>query len=459
MKKQNFANTKTLLKLAMKRDRIKLPIWLLSIFGIVALITKAYGDFTPQDIKEIVVMASTSPGMRFLIAPLSPDSVGELGQFFLIRMSAIIAVLVAMMNIQLIIRHTRNNEETGCSELISSTAVGRYSSLTSALILAIASNILVSILIALGLIVNGLSIEGSLIAGASYGALGILFSAIAGITAQLSESSRGSNGLSAVIIGVIFVINSIGNVMGTVNADGMGYESAWPVWLSPLGWAQQMHPFDQNNWWILSFFIVSFILLIRTAFVLVNHRDVGRGILPARKGSATAAKWLQNPLGLTFRLQRIGLMGWIVGLLLLGLIFGASSTEFGEIVEDMDAFPHLKIAGEMFMFSLIGLMAAVVSIFTMLSILRIYSEEKGGPLESVLSTAVSRTKVFLSYITVSILGSIAIIVAFSFGIALASEGGFSEGLEYVKAGFLQATAIMPIAGLIIVSVIYYPHFK
>ncbi|MDQ2087992.1 hypothetical protein RBH29_16305 [Herbivorax sp. ANBcel31] len=449
MKKQDYANNKTLLKLAIRRDRIKIPIWLLSIFSVVTLITRVYGDFSVQDMKEITVMASTSPGMRLLIAPLSPESVGELGQFFLMRMSAIIAVLVAMMSIQLIIRHTRNNEETGCSELLSSTVVGRYSSLTSALILAIVSNIIVSILIALGLVLNGLSLEGSLVAGASFGALGILFSAIAGITAQLSESSRGSNGLSAIIIGVLFVLNSIGNVMGTVNVDGMGFESAWAVWISPLGWAQQMHPFDQNNWWILCFFIVSFILLTRIAFVLVNHRDVGRGILSARKGTPTAANWLKNPLGLTFRLQRISLASWIIALLFLGLIFGAASTEFGEIVEDMDAFPHLQRTAEMFMFSLIGLIAAVVSIFTMLSILRIYSEENGGPLESVLSTAVSRTKIFLSYIVFSMLGTIAIIGSFSFGIALASEGNFSQGLEYIKAGLLQATAIIPIAGLII----------
>ena len=50
-------------------------------------------------------------------------------------------LLIAVAVILTVIRHTRADEETGRTELIDSTAVGRYASLTAALLLSFGASI------------------------------------------------------------------------------------------------------------------------------------------------------------------------------------------------------------------------------------------------------------------------------------------------------------------------------
>ena len=51
-----------------------------------------------------------------------------------------LALGAAFMSTLAVVRHTRQNEETGRAELISSGIVGRYASLTAALIVVVAAN-------------------------------------------------------------------------------------------------------------------------------------------------------------------------------------------------------------------------------------------------------------------------------------------------------------------------------
>ena len=57
--------------------------------------------------------------------------------------------------------------------------------------------------------------------------------------------------------------------------------------------------------------------------MLATRRDVGSGILADRRGHAEAAPRLLSPFGLAWRLQRGALLGWAVGLVGFGLVFGA----------------------------------------------------------------------------------------------------------------------------------------
>lgn len=449
MKKQDFIGTKSLIMLALRRDRVKLPLWILGITLMLLGIVNAYAEFSPQDMRELVTMASSSPGMRLLIAPVSPEGVTELGQFFLLRMSVIISVLIAMMSIQIVIRHTRNNEETGCAELIGSTVVGRYASLSAAIIVGMGANIILGLLIALVFIGSGLQVAGAFASGASFAALGIVFTAIAAITAQLSESGRGSSGLASLVLAVMALVNSLGNVMGTVNEGALGYKSAWPVWLSPIGWTQQVHAFGENNWWILILFVIVTIVLVRTGFILVNLRDVGRGMIAAKPGPKGAAKSLLSPIGLAWRLQGKTLYGWAVPIGVFAFIFGAASSEFASVWEDLEGFEHLSIPTELFLLTFIGLFASIIAIYTMQSILRMYGEENGGPLELTLATAVSRKEFVFSHVACSVLGSLGLMLVVALGITVSSGATSSDTFDYFKGAIYHFIALVSMAGVVL----------
>ena len=72
-----------------------------------------------------------SPAQRALYGNVYGDSLGATG----IWKAGMFHVLIAVAVILTMIRHTRADEETGRTELIDSTAVGRYANLTAALLL------------------------------------------------------------------------------------------------------------------------------------------------------------------------------------------------------------------------------------------------------------------------------------------------------------------------------------
>jgi ABC-2 type transport system permease protein len=78
-----------------------------------------------------------SPAQRALYGQVYNDSLGAVG----IWKAGMFHVLIAVAVILTVIRHTRADEESGRTELVDSTGVGRYASLTAALILSFGASI------------------------------------------------------------------------------------------------------------------------------------------------------------------------------------------------------------------------------------------------------------------------------------------------------------------------------
>jgi ABC-2 type transport system permease protein len=86
-----------------------------------------------------------------------------------------------------------------------------------------------------------------MLAGAATASVGLVFIGCAAVIAQLAPTSRSANGISGALVGAAFVLRAIGDAAGTPGADGLSVTSAWPSWLSPIGWGQQVHAFTQQN--------------------------------------------------------------------------------------------------------------------------------------------------------------------------------------------------------------------
>jgi ABC-2 type transport system permease protein len=242
-----FTGTGRLVRLTLRRDRVQLPLWLIGL---------------------MLVQAVT---ISSIIGPAWGATVVTQG--FLT-----VATGAALMSALAVVRHTRQNEETGRAEMIGAGIVGRHASLTAALLVAVAANVVLALASAAVLIANDLPAASSLAAGAEVGAVGITFAAIAVVTAQVAETSRGANGLAVAAVGVAFVLRAIGAVSGKVADNGVAVISAWPTWLSPIGWGEEVRGFDEDNWWVFGLFGRAFAGLVGTAFVLTTHRDLGAGL-------------------------------------------------------------------------------------------------------------------------------------------------------------------------------------
>jgi len=459
-----FAGTAALTRLALRRDRISLPIWILGLAAFTAATTALFAaDFSePGTIAPEVRVAATSPGIRML----GLASGATVGAYAMVRDFLLLAVLAALMSIFTVVRHTRQGEETGRAELVGAAVVGRYAGLAAALVMAVAANLVLAGMLGLALIVAGQPAAGSFTAGAAVAAVGLAFAGVAAVTTQLTSSTRGASGLAAAVLGVSFLAAGIGNVAGTVTADGLRVDSAWPSWLSPIGWAQQMRPFGGDNWWPAALSVALLLIGTGVGAALSSRRDFGRGMLPQRPGHAAAGRALRSPFGLAFRLQRGALLGWSVGMLGFGLVMGGLT---GQVTESTGSSRewYVQLGGseqilDAYRASVMQMAGMAAAIYVVQVLLRMRTEEADGPLEPVLATAVGRVRWVAGYAITALVGALALVLLFAVGTGLTAGVVLGDPLgqvrELIGPSLVQLPAVLVIGAAVIAFVGLVPRF-
>jgi ABC-2 type transport system permease protein len=450
-----MTGTVRLLRLALRRDRIILPVWIgviaLLLVASVASIAALY-DTEASRIGYATVAAASAIARAF-DGPIAGTSIGAIT---VAETFGIMAVLVGIMSVQAVVRHTRQEEETGRAELIGSAVVGRDAPLAAALAVGLIANIAVGVTVFVTLVVFDLPASGSAATAAALAGVGISFAAVAAVTAQLSSTQRGANGLGAAAVGVAFLLRAVGDAAGQVGETGFLVVSAWPSWLSPIGWGQQVRAFGDERWWVLGLFAAFAAAMTGLAVVLTNRRDVGAGILAVRPGPAIGR--LTSPFGLAFRLQRGMFAGWAVGLVVLGAAFGAIGEEAGdllatseELVAALEGIGEAELIDLFFAFFM-GIVAIVAAAFTVQALLRVRAEESGGRAEPLLATAVSRPMWMLSHVTWAMAGTVLLLLlaGLAAGLAFAASTGDTEQIgEIFLAAAVNAPAALALGGFVI----------
>jgi ABC-2 type transport system permease protein len=457
-----LSGTATMARLALRRDRFRLSAYVLGLAILWGGMLAAEAAQSHQALVEETEIFVRTPAVR-IFGVASGVSVGAT---VLIRGYGVLAVLAAVMSAQAVVRHTRQNEETGRSELVGAAVVGRHATLAAALIVTIGADIALAAAVGLAGIMTGQPAAGSFAAGAAVGAFGVVFAGVAAVTVQLSSTTRGASGLAAAALGLAFLVSGVGNMLGSADASGLRLMSAWPAWLSPMGWGQQMRPYGGDHWWPLALSAVAFVALVGAAGALAARRDVGRGMLAERRGHAEAASALLSPLGLVWRLQRGALLAWAVGMLAFGLIFGAIVDEVaGSSSATTDWYARMGGSGEIidaYRASTVEMAGMAVAVYAVQMLLRMRAEEADGPLEHILATAVSRPRWMISHVINAALGSLGLLLVFAAGMALTAgtvlgDTGGQLG-DMLVAALVQLPAILAIAAVVVAVTALLPRW-
>lgn len=395
----NFSGTFGMLRLYLRRDRVSLPLWVLLLSVPLATvyvgsIEKVYPTQAARAGFAASIMAS--PAQRALYGQVYNDSLGAVG----IWKAGMFHLLIAVAVILTVIRHTRADEEAGRTELVDSTAVGRYASLSAALLLSFGASIATGVIGAAGLLATDVPPGGSLAFGAALACSGLVFTAVAAVTAQLSPSARVARGAAFAVLAAAFTLRAIGDA-------GSGALS----WLSPLGWSLQVRPYAGDHWPVLALHLATTVALTAVAYRLLAARDVGAGLFAERPGPGSAAPALGNAFGLAWRLDRGALLLWTVGLCLYGVLMGSvvhgigdelgGSTAARDIVVRMGGTSALEEAFIAVAFTMMGMVAAA---FAVSLTLRLHQEETGQRAETTLAGAVSRTRWLASHLVAALAG-------------------------------------------------------
>jgi ABC-2 type transport system permease protein len=461
-----FTGTVRLVRLAVRRDRITLPAWILGMSAFVAATTAMFADSYarhPELLVPDTQIVIENPGMRVLGLVTG----ATVGGYSLHRDALTLAVLAALMSIFAVVRHTRQAEELGREEMLGAGVVGRYASLGAAVVVALAANLVLAAMLGIGLVVAGQPVAGALVGGTSIALVGVAFTGVAAVTAQRASTTRGATGLAGAALGASFLLAALGNMLGTVDSAALRVTSAWPAWLSPIGWSQQMRPFADDLWWPAGLSVAALALMGWLAVLLVGRRDVGRGMWPERRGPAHARPALLSPAGLVWRLQRGALLGWAIALVGFGLVFGALSEQIGGLEGDATEW-YAAFGGDAdllgaYWASMMQVAGLSVAAYVVTLLLRLHHDEAQGTLEPVLGTAVSRLRWVSAYAVNALVGAASLMLLFA--LAMVVTGGMVLGdagqlfRDLVPAALVQVPAIGVLGAAVLALVTLVPRWS
>ncbi|MEQ1702556.1 MAG: ABC transporter permease, partial [Ilumatobacteraceae bacterium] len=419
---QPFAGTAPLTALVLRRDRLRIALWGVAVVGLVAVSTQSILGLYDTPAK-LAGYARLSRGNAALIVQAGPGyglDHPTTGAVVMNEVGIWTFVAIAVMNIFMVVRHTRAEEDGERAELLLSTPIGFYATLASALLGAAAATVVVAAGVAVSLVMFGLPTVGAVAFSLALVGLGLTFSGLAAVAAQVAAGARSALALGGGALAVSFVLRAIGDV-------GDGRLS----WVSPLGWAQAVRAFANERWWTLVLLVASAAVLSGVAIALRVHRDLGAGLLGQRPGRARARPSLSSPLGLAFRLHRATIIGWSVGMALLSGFYGVVADQAKSIIDDnpdmADFFAQLGKGSitDVFLATAVSMMALLATGYTVSAVLRLRTEETAERAAAVLATPVARLRWLGSHLLMAAGGTVVVMavtgVAMGVGFATASN--------------------------------------
>lgn len=451
-----FTGTGSLFRFMLRRDRIRLTIWLFAISVFTIAMAPYYADMYPTaEARAVMAETMNNPAVVMLCGPVYSADDYHAGAILANNTLLFIAAFIAVMNIFLIARHTRQDEETGRMEVIRSLPVGKLANIAAAILLALGANAVLILVIGLGITACGVDSMGFLGAmnyAAAMGFVGIFFAFVTAVCCQLSANNKTAAGLTLAITGASYLLRGIGDT-GGIKALTL---------TSPFGLAHLTETFAGNYWWPIMVMLGASIVLGVIALRLAAVRDLGAGLLPAKPGRKTASALLGSSLGLSLRLLRSSILIWVGVILVFAGIFGSLFGDFETLVTSNEmiaayfANTDFTITEE-FMTLLIALFA-ITGVFPSLSyLMKLRNEEKTGHTELVLSQSVGKHSLFAGYyilavinaVLLSIIGAAALWAAASAVIedAPAFSTILSASLYYVPAVWLIVGASGVLIGL------------
>lgn len=445
-----------LLRQRARRDRVQVLSWLVAIGALVFFAATALEDNFGDETQRVALLrlATANPAILLLRGP--PQG-ADFDALFIFSIFAFLGLLAGLINTFLAVRHSRAEEETGRAELVAAAPIPRLLPLAATVVEGLIVNLLLAVVVSGCCVAAGMDVAGSWLTGLALGAIGVSFLAVGLVASELMLTSRAANGVAAAAVLLAYLARGIGDAFGTVSADGLVVESAWPSWLSPIGWGLATHPFTGNDATPLLLNGALAVVLTASACLLQVIRDSGASVFGARAGRANARATLSGSLGLAWRLHWPSVIGWALGGALLGTFGGALGTIAGnsDVASNPIAEQLRRISGEStslssaflsVIFTVVGILAAACAVQ---AAVRARQEEAVTTAELVLATPVRRVRWLADYLLVGVI-AVGIVLTVSVLAAWVSAAavGAEDRPDAVAAGIAQLPAALLYLGIV-----------
>ena len=453
MMRGNFDNTGRLVRFMLRRERIISAVWIVILVLFSMAIAPGMSDMFDAEARKNFAASYDNPVMIAMMGPVYGADNYTSGAMYSGMMLLWVILAVAAMNVFLVVRHTRADEEKGRAEVIRSLPTGRLSILNAVMITAVIVNTILALLTGLAIAatnVPSMDFAGSMLYGLVLGVSGLVFAALAAVFCQLSSGRSGAAGLSFLVLGIAYMIRAAGDMY---SMNGLSC-------ISPLGLAQRSQVYVENHLWPTVILLVEAIVLTAVAYKLNSIRDTDQGFIPTRPGRKEANAGLLSSFGLSLRLLRNTMLTWLIVMLLLGASYGSILGNIYDFVGDspdymlilgvpktlVDTLSPAEMGGmvsKYFGVFVASMMSLVCLIPLLIAMMKPRNEEKDGRTEHILSRVVTRTEYLAGYAVISFAASVILQCATAIGLyGAASASGlnpFSLG-ELIKANLAYVPA-------------------
>ncbi|MFH5882391.1 ABC transporter permease [Liberiplasma polymorphum] len=458
MQTKLFYNTKNILMTVLRKEKIKIALWVMLISGFVIGVSHAYPALFPNP-EELIGLAEAmqNPMMVAMFGPVYDPENYTTAQSLGNQMLIFSMLFSAIMSIVIVAQFTRGDEEEGILELIQSLPVGRLSNTLSTVIIIVAMNVVIAILIGFGLALvpdDSMTFMGSMTFGLSIGTTGILVASMVLIIAQLFENNRTVMGLSFLVLGVMYILRGIGDLSGNVL-----------IWIIPFNWPARVEVYINNYNYLNLLTIVFTGLLFIFAFYLNARRDLESGLIAQKKGKESASNTLKTPLGFVLRLLRPAMIAWVVTLFILGLTYGSIFGDLDTFIEGSDIFEEMLPGGDFplnvqFMSIIMMVVAITAGIGPIMFLNRLASEEKKNHTEHIYSKSISRMRMLTIFTGIAMISSVILLFLGSLGMISGIIASMDDPIEtslILQAGFAYLPALLFMIGLSVLILGFYPN--
>jgi len=399
-----------------------------SLFGIFyglfqsAAYNSAAGSTTAQRIAFGHQMEALGRTLTYLL-PI-PQHLETIGGYLQWRVYGAIDLLFAFWAIMSASGAMRGDEDKGLIEQWQSGGAGalRYTAyrFVGFALTAMVAVVATSAAIELGALPSGSALDPGALVELSIALLGVTLAcyAITMVVSQLASSRSAAAGASAVLMAVLFFVNSFSHSVDSLKPIA--------AVISPFYYYERTNPLTPGGafdaWGTLGLFIAAVVLAALAAW-LMRARDLGSSLLRRRSREAPATvrpssnPLLRVPVISALYQQRRGLIGWTVGALLAAAYLASIGRPVvDDLVKGSGSFSsYLKLVGRGDPYVTItgyfwfGIFVTLLCIFAIVQVSRWSSDDNEGRLETLLSAPVSRTRVVLERAAALLLATLVIV--------------------------------------------------
>jgi ABC-2 type transport system permease protein len=265
--------------------------------------------------------------VRALFGPAS--RLQSVAGFTAFKISMTLTILGALWGLLTSTRVLRGEEDGGRWELLLAGQTTRIWATCQALLGLGAGVVTLWVLTAVITVVVGLDStvhiapSAALYFSVAMVASAVMFLAVGALTSQLAATRRQAAAYGATLLGLAYGVRLIADA-------GLGLH--WLIWVSPLGWVEELRPLIAPSPFALVPIVGFTGVLCLAALRLAGSRDVGASVLPDRAHAEAHLGLLRGPMRLAMRLVRPTVLGWWVAIAISGLLYGSIAKSAGATI-------------------------------------------------------------------------------------------------------------------------------